>query len=136
MRMTFVLLTGVLLLAGCDNNETTSETDTSTHTGDTAQPDTTPAPDRLVRILHNLERTDAQCDGDRCPVVSIEWITFEGQPALNQAIETPAGRCAGPAGRQRLPTTATIEGLAEAFLSATRRTWPWGSQWMEPVPPG
>ena len=113
MRMTIVFLLGVILLAGCDSNNDPSPT----ATGDTASPSTAAnSPGQLVRVLHNLDRTVPQCDGEHCARVSIEWITFEDQPELNQAIEN---RLAAVLVQQEGNAThdGTIEGLAEAFLA-------------------
>lgn len=116
MRMTFVVLISLLWLAGCDSNDSTTGKDASHSAESDTHTNPAPAPDTLVRVLHNLERTDEQCEGDHCAQVSIEWVTFENQPELNQAIET---RLASVLVQQEgnTPHDGTIEGLAEAFLT-------------------
>ena len=117
MRMTFVFLLAVALLAGCDNNNqdadpsgaqqgtTASQTgEAKGHTGE------------LVRVLHTLEKTDEQCQGDGCPKVDLAWVTFENQPTLNEAITTQlAGMLVQNQGST--PHDGTIESLVDAFLA-------------------
>lgn len=129
MRMTFVLLLAAALLAGCDNNQ---DNDPSGAKQDAADQQTGNAQENageLVRILHTLEKTDEQCQGDGCPRVELEWITFENQPTLNQAITTQlAGMLVQNQGNS--PHDGTIEGLVDAFLAdasdmamASRQGW-------------
>ena len=107
MRMTFVFLLAAALLAGCDNNN--QDTDPSAAKQGTA--DAQGHTGELVRILHTLEKTDEQCQGDGCPKVNLAWITFENQPTLNEAITTQlAGMLVQNQGST--PHDGTIESLS------------------------
>ena len=72
MRMTLLLLLATTLLAGCDDPDAPAkptEEPTTAEKSDTAKANT--APDRLVRIVHTLKKTDEQCEYRRGIVVSL-----------------------------------------------------------------
>lgn len=115
MRMTIVFLLAAITLAGCDNNQNSEQPDENSSAGQ-QDSHTSGQTGELVRILHNLEKTDEQCQKDGCPRVELQWITFENQPALNKAITTQlAGMLVQNEGSS--PHDGTIEGLADAFLA-------------------
>ena len=119
MRMTFVFLLAAALLAGCDNNN--QDTDPSAAKQGTA--DAQGHTGELVRILHTLEKTDEQCQGDGCPKVNLAWITFENQPTLNEAITTQlAGMLVQNQGSP--PMTAPSKAWWMPSLPMPQ-TWPW-----------
>ena len=116
MRMTFLLLLATALLAGCDDPDAPAkpaDNPPTTNKSDAAQ--TGAAPETLVRIVHTLNKTDEQCDADGCPKVDLQWLTFENQPALNDAItQNLAAMLIQDEGNAT--HDGTIEGLADAFL--------------------
>lgn len=130
MRMTFVFLLAAALLAGCDNND--QDADPPGAMQDAAGQQTGNAQgnsNELVRILHTLEKTDAQCQDDGCPRVELEWITFENQPVLNEAITTQLATMLVQ-NQGSTPHDGTIEGLVDSFLAdasdmamASRQGW-------------
>ncbi|MDX1803528.1 MAG: DUF3298 domain-containing protein [Alcanivorax sp.] len=71
MRMTLVVLLGLLALGGCDNSQDHPKKDTA-------------AP--LALAQHGLEKSLPGCAGDHCPRVTLRWVSIDQQPALNQAL--------------------------------------------------
>lgn len=130
MRIRFLFLLAAAMLAGCDNNTQDSDSPDAKAGTTSQQSDNVPGnTGELIRILHTLKKTDEQCQGDGCPRVELEWITFENQPTLNDAITTQlAGMLVQNQGSS--PHDGTIEGLVDAFLAdasdmamASRQGW-------------
>lgn len=130
MRMTFVFLLAAALLAGCDNNDqNTGPSDAKQGPSSQQSGNGKGNTGELVRILHTLEKTDAQCQDDGCPRVQLEWLTFENQPVLNQAITTQLAAMLVQ-NQGNTPHDGTIESLVDAFLAdasdmamASRQGW-------------
>ncbi len=146
MRIRFLFLLAAAMLAGCDNNTQDSDSPDAKAGTTSQQSDNAPGnTGELVRILHTLEKTDEQCQGDGCPKVNLAWITFENQPTLNEAITTQlAGMLVQNQGST--PHDGTIESLVDAFLAdasdmamaskqgwelnaTIKRTWPASKRW-------
>lgn len=112
---TLMVFTALLALAGCDN----SHHEKKNHQAQAGGPSATP-----VGPLHShtetLKETAPGCDGKHCPQVSIQWVAFDGQKALNQAIRARliAQLSSNLDGKQPPPTT--FKSTAQAFLALSK----------------
>ena len=134
MRITLILLIASALLAGCEDSNapakpTAKSTDSAAAIKNPAANPKGATPQTLVRNVHALEKTDEQCDADGCPKVDLQWLTFENQAELNDAITQHLA--AMLIHNEDNPShDVRIEDLADAFLQdasdmamASRQGW-------------
>lgn len=109
MRMFLVVLAGLLLLTACDDKPEPTPDDPKAEHPASSSP-TGP----LNTQPHQLTRTPEDCQGERCPQVSLSWISIDQHPALNDAIKTAVAEMIAS---DTATSDNSLSALADAFLA-------------------